>query len=367
MKCLPSTKLPLANGCVLHDWHAEILAIRAFNRFLLDQLELLLKSPSPSSDFIRRRHPDELLTTTTTEAPPEHQPPFTIKEDVQIYMYCSEAPCGDASMELIMDLQEDATPWTSPAPVISSTPATSPSQSTPTSGLRGRSHFSHLGTLRYKPSRPDAPPTTSKSCTDKLTLIQATSLLSSLTSTLISPRNAYLTSLILPSSQLVPSACARAFRTRMTHVTDDVVSGWTGGYTWRPFEVRGTSREFSFSRRSTGAGEKAIPSNISAVYTPAWQETLIGGVLQGRKQFDVRGASRVCRKGMWGMAGRVAMGLGVGVVREALSTKGKVGGGYAAVKESGVLSARRKVKGDVRKGVLGGWVRGVGDDGFGIE
>ncbi|CAI6333175.1 unnamed protein product [Periconia digitata] len=369
MKCLPSSKLPLANGNVLHDWHAEILAIRAFNRFLLDELDLLTAPPYQLSQFIRRRHPSELTATTSTSIENHH--PFTIQEDVKIYMYCSEAPCGDASMELVMSAQEDATPWTTPAPFISSPQPTTSSPSTPPihdqpnsteelpSGLRGRSHFAHLGALRYKPSRPDAPPTLSKSCTDKLSHTQSTSLLSSLTSLLISPENAYVDTLVLPSSQFVPAACQRAFETRMAHVS---AKTWTGGYAWTPFKVVGTSREFSWSKRAVGAKEKAIASNLSAVYTPTAQQTLIGGVMQGRKQFDPRGASVVCRRSMWGLAAKVAAAVGGTALVQALGE-----GTYGKVKESGILGARRRVKRDVRSAALKGWVRNEGDDGFGAD
>ena len=43
MKCLPQSKLPLAKGNVLHDWHAEVLAIRGFNRWLVDECEELAR------------------------------------------------------------------------------------------------------------------------------------------------------------------------------------------------------------------------------------------------------------------------------------------------------------------------------------
>jgi len=35
VKCLPSNKVIQAQGLALHDSHAEILAIRGFNRFLI--------------------------------------------------------------------------------------------------------------------------------------------------------------------------------------------------------------------------------------------------------------------------------------------------------------------------------------------
>lgn len=353
MKCLPSSRLPLARGNVLHDWHAEILAIRTFNRFLLDQC-LLLDTPAMASRFVRRRSPEE-----RTES--ENQP-FTIQDDVQIHMFCSEAPCGDASMELVMDAQEDATPWTSPARTVIPNPSENSSADAPLA-LRGRSNFSHLGAIRCKPSRPDAPSTLSKSCTDKLSLMQSTSLLSSLTSLLITPRNAYLNTLILPHSQFVPSACERSFSRigRMQGVSQSLERSWQGGYRWHGFEVQGTQREFLWSRRAVGKAEKAVPSNLSAVWTPAWQETLIGGVLQGRKQFDPRGASAICRVHMWKTAVTVAAVAGIPILIQVLGKSN-----YGEIKASEMLSTRRQVKEDVRREGLKGWIKNTGDDNFSI-
>ncbi|KAJ4330928.1 hypothetical protein N0V95_009977 [Ascochyta clinopodiicola] len=353
MKCLPQNKLSAANGNILHDWHAEVVAIRTFNRFLLDECLLTSTPPFAHSNFIRQR--------TTIEIS-EHEPqPFTIREDVQIHMYCSEAPCGDASMELIMDAQEDATPWTTAPPTIS---AASDGDLVPVEGagaLRGRSNFSLLGAVRCKPSRPDAPPTLSKSCTDKLTMKQAVSLLSSVTSTLLSPRNAYIHSLILPTSQYVPAACERAFsRTgRLKNLTDETIQSWHGGYKWQPFNVLPTQREFTWSRRSIAATEKAVASNLSAAWTPAWQETLIGGVLQGRKQLDPRGASSICRRRAWGLALQIAGLAGVPAVLDVLKQST-----YADVKGNAVLTSRRNVKKDTQEKGLGGWVKNTGDSSF---
>ncbi|KAJ4361789.1 hypothetical protein N0V83_010730 [Neocucurbitaria cava] len=361
MKCLPSNKLALAQGNILHDWHAEILAIRAFNRYLLDQCLLISTPPYPTSDIVRHR--------SRAEHSELEQHPFTIRDDVFIHMYCSEAPCGDASMELVMDAQEDATPWTSAPPTVaaaSASPTTNPPDTTgpavEDAALRGRSNFSLLGAVRCKPSRPDAPPTLSKSCTDKLALNQATSLLSSTTSLLISPRNAYIDTLVLPSSQLVPQACDRAFARsgRLKALTDDAVRSWKGGYRFHPFRVRPTSMEFAWSRRRIGPGEKAVPSNLSAVWTPVCQETLIGGVLQGRKQLDPRGASQTCRRSMWSVALQVVGAVGVPLLVEVLRQKG-----YKEMKEDEVLASRRQVKADT-KSVLKGWVRNTGDDDFSL-
>ncbi|CBY00524.1 similar to tRNA-specific adenosine deaminase [Plenodomus lingam JN3] len=353
----------MAKGTILHDWHAEVVAIRAFNRYLLDQCLQLSTPPYTPSDFLRQRSADEYTDS-------EYQP-FTIKDNVRIHMYCSEAPCGDASMELVMSTQEDATPWTTaPATVTSPSASTStskPPPPTPTTeaALRGRTNFSLLGLVRCKPSRPDAPPTLSKSCTDKLALAQATSLLTSTTTLFLSPSNAYLTTLILPTSQHIPSACSRAFSRsgRLGALSDAKIQGWKGGYKFRPFEVMSTTREFRCCRRAVLRGEKAVPSNLSAVWTPTWQETLIGGVLQGRKQGDVRGASRICRKRMWGFAMRIA-----GVVEAVVGGRRVLGKRtYGEVRTDEVFDARTRVKEDMKSGGLQGWVGNRGDEEFSLD
>ena len=136
MKCLPAAKVPLVKGLVLHDWHAEILAMRAFNRFLLDECYWLAAYPDKSSTVLRQREAHEISRTTGLQ-------PFTVREHIKIHMYCSEAPCGDASMELVMEAQEDATPWVFVEPVEG---AEGSVQSLP-----GREYFSELAIVRRKP------------------------------------------------------------------------------------------------------------------------------------------------------------------------------------------------------------------------
>jgi tRNA-specific adenosine deaminase 1 len=91
MKCLPVSKLPQANGVALHDWHAEVLAIRAFNRFILDECRRLAEDGSAESEYLRRRTQEELPTASDT---PWHCQPFAWREELTLHMYCSEAPCA---------------------------------------------------------------------------------------------------------------------------------------------------------------------------------------------------------------------------------------------------------------------------------
>jgi tRNA-specific adenosine deaminase 1 len=85
MKCLPQNKIIQAQGVVLHDWHAEVVAIRSFNHFLLKECQALALSQKQTSDYIRRR--------TQSEITDSHFQPFAFNEDVALHMYCSEAPC----------------------------------------------------------------------------------------------------------------------------------------------------------------------------------------------------------------------------------------------------------------------------------
>ncbi|KAL2127953.1 hypothetical protein VTI74DRAFT_9930 [Chaetomium olivicolor] len=414
MKCLPASKLPQANGVALHDWHAEVLTIRAFNRFLLDECRRLAQDSTAQSAFLRRRTQEELSSTNGSD--PWHSQPFAWREGLSLHMYCSEAPCGDASMELIMSAQEDATPWTIPPSLspsatssavstATSTTATAmsnpnpdPSQSSKPgsnqqtdsvraqSQLLGRGYFSHLGIVRRKPARGDAPPTSSKSCSDKLALKQCTSLLCSLTSLFVAPERVYLTSLILPESQFSEAACRRCFsagtpaggsteddgewqaRTegRMAPVRGKV---WEGtGYAFNPFRVETTEREFEFSRRGIQASIgksniKMIASNLAVAWTKDGEveEGLIGGVLQGRKAFDLKGASLTSRMKMWAAAVEIGAALGAEGISEELAK-----GSYDGVKDGVFSVGRRRVKEEVRQGALKGWLRNTGDGGFSL-
>lgn len=68
----------------IHDWHAEVLAIRTLNRFLLDECQGIIDSSPGGSETILQRT-DERIEGYTR--------PFRVKDDVKLHMYCSEAPC----------------------------------------------------------------------------------------------------------------------------------------------------------------------------------------------------------------------------------------------------------------------------------
>lgn len=352
MKCLPQNKLVHAKGSVLHDSHAEVLAIRGFNRFLVDECAELAKR-----GFGNGGGEDWMKWKEAGERGVQHgkQARFELQGDVRIHMYCSEAPCGDASMELVMAQQEDDTPWSRDIFVDN--------EGDVATSMLGRGHFDRLGIVRRKPARPDAPMTLSKSCSDKLAMKQCTSLLSGLASALIWPGNVYLNTLVLPESQCVPAAVERAFGTNgrmntLKGMSSHKVEAWErDGYSFTPFEVRTTTKEFDFSRRAGSGAEIAGPSNLSTLITPQREEVLINGVLQGRKQSDPRGASCVSRRRMWESTRDIGIEVGMGEIAGDANRRT-----YGEMKGESRLEGREKVKSDARTLALLGWRRNVGDE-----
>jgi tRNA-specific adenosine deaminase 1 len=345
MKCLPASKVAQANGNVLHDWHAEILAIRGFNRWILEECELLAQLGREETGQWVEWTAEDTQEAQQIHASPTSRPPFKLKPDVQIHMFCSQAPCGDASMELTMASQADATPWANAAP--SSKPE----------DMIGRGHFDRLGVVRRKPARPDAPVTMSKSCSDKLALKQVTGLLSGTAAKLVQVENCYLRTLVLPEAETVSEAVKRAFGREGRMKTLNDWEGTRDGHNFRPFDVRTTGRKFDYSAQGAEAGG----SNLSALYTPRRQEILVNGVLQGRKQFDVRGASITSRRGLWKLALKVAAMAGIPAVLRTLDKPT-----YMDAKVCG-NDARKEAKEMALEKALMGWKRNERDDGWCLD
>ena len=68
----------MANGNAIHDWHAEVLAMRAFNHFLLTECRALAENPDYGSFVLQ---------------PGSGVRPFEVRDGVKLYLYASEAPC----------------------------------------------------------------------------------------------------------------------------------------------------------------------------------------------------------------------------------------------------------------------------------
>ena len=146
------------------------------------------------------------------------------------------------------------------------------------------------------------------------------------------------------------------------------------GYAFKPFEVGTTGREFEYSKRaaiaaSQGTSAALVASNLSALYTPHKHEVLINGVLQGRKQFDPRGASSASRRRVSEAVADVAQAVqdpteNSNMAHLARSTKKR---SYAELKGSELLEGRERVKRDVREMALEGWKRNLGDDDWSLD
>lgn len=251
--------MPRCEGQVLHDCHAEMLALRAFNRWLVEQCVAMgweeeeeeresdTRERKGNGEQERRKDKEEADGGIATQLPPDLSvssipeelgklflqrtgtfPPFRLRPGTAIWLYCTVCPCGDASMENCMALQADATPW----PLSPTNPTNAPDPAMPTASpppplLSGRAHFSALGTVRRKPARADAPPTLSKSCADKLAVRQATGLLSALTAVLVERTpESWLAGIVVPAREVGvgggsdgkgqgSDGCARAFRRRL--------------------------------------------------------------------------------------------------------------------------------------------------------
>jgi tRNA-specific adenosine deaminase 1 len=212
-------------------------------------------------------------------------------------------------------------------------------------------------------ARGDAPLCLSKSCSDKLSLKQCSSVLSSLASLLIHPRTAYIDTLILPHSQYVQSALDRAFSPsgRMSGLRECRTSDWKGGYSFHPFKAVATTREFPWSRRGHLGVEKFIASNISAISTPHIGETLINGILQGHKMSHIpsRGASLISRRGLWSAVAAILslpnMTMKARIPRDSI---------YKEIKSQELLRPRNQVKTDVKTFALKNWKPNEADDGW---
>ena len=135
---------------------------------------------------------------------------------------------------------------------------------------------------------------------------------------------------------------------------------WNTGYAFHAFDIRTTDKEFAFSRRNISS--PAAGSNVSAVDTPlSVQESLINGVLQGRRQTDPQGGSALCNAHMWEVASKIVAWTKTPELLITMQIPT-----YRRLKEAKLLTERRQVKEETRAEALKGWVRNV-EDNFGVQ
>lgn len=340
VKAMPDERLGESGGKVLHDGHAEVICLRGLTRYFLEECVKIKDSKSNECGYVSKHLETESMSATGYL--------YRAAPGLKIYMYVSEAPCGDSSLSCTADLGEQKAladdkifeSWSDPlAPV------------TPNGPLRGRDHFFEVGRVRTKPGRRDSPLTMSKSCSDKLALKQFTSVLAGPAATIINPSGFYIDTLVVPSSQFVKSDFDRCFGPsgRLKPLASH--DGWPGGYKPCFFKCVGTDLEFSHSRRSHESAKPSPQSllnfkGIHSINKGKATEALINGTRMGFKPFSGRGQSLVSRFELAQALRRATPNIDAAV-------------GYMEMKTKD--TRRRRVKEEVWS-VLGNWERTSIDD-----
>ncbi|CAA7259495.1 unnamed protein product [Cyclocybe aegerita] len=196
---------------------------------------------------------------------------YTLRDGVELNLYVSTVPCGDASMRFLASVQDEETASlknSSVFPTLDSTEAS-----------RGRDNYTRLGVLRTKPGRADSPPTLCMSCSDKIARWNVLGIQGALGSYLLAP--IYLSNVIIGEipddmREVVREDCERAFWKRV----EGGFEGFRGGFSLHHPQVHFTSISFSHSRT-------ILLSPSSCVESLCWtsgsqrSEVLINGLKRG--------------------------------------------------------------------------------------
>lgn len=212
-KALPDSVREYSRGLMVHDCHAEVLALRALNYYLMKSVQSG-KGVAASGK---------------------------VSPSVQLVLYTSEAPCGDASMHRLSGVAH---------------------KRSHDGVVRGRDGYGNLGVVRTKPGRPDSPVTYSMLCLDKLAYKQTVGVCTTLLSTVVEP--VFLAGLVMPSAVVSAEDALRCFHERI--------------HPSHPLQLLASGVEFP-----DGKAEGRVPSPLSVVYIPEFGvlEVLDGGVRQG--------------------------------------------------------------------------------------
>lgn len=257
VKALPNRFREFSKGSMVHDLHAEILAIRLFNWFLLDECSKLTdKRDNSYSKIIETNRVSNGL--------------FKLKRDVKLALFITEAPCGDASMGYLTKTLDDKEPWKED--IIN--PKKKQKLSSDVSVIRGRRNFDKLGIVRTKPGRSDSVISLSKSCSDKICLKQLTGITSSITS-LLFPDRIYLDYLVLPEDKFNEDDINRCFVKRFIQriEADEMI---------HPIEVIGYKKDdYRFHKPKNDLS--IVPSQLSVLHVIPSQyiQVLNNGVKNG--------------------------------------------------------------------------------------
>ncbi|SCW02945.1 LAFE_0F17744g1_1 [Lachancea fermentati] len=272
VKATPDAELRRSNGRILHDCHAEILSLRAFNAVLLEHMyRIRTEGSSEFSDLLEESEDKKL---------------FRIKKNYSFALYISKVPCGDSSMNILEDDDANESLEQFSCQYVDSNNRTL---------LRGRSNYKKKGFVRTKPGRKDSKITLSKSCSDKLCIRQMTSILNSLTWDLI-VEPAFLKYIVIPNlSQSAEIGLRRSFKERLS-----------GLGKMQEIEFLSCTENFCHEKTS----ELQSPSLLSAILLniedgkQAVQEVVLNGVkngfyVKGSKPLRKNSESSISRLSQW--------------------------------------------------------------------
>lgn len=240
-------------GYLVHDSHAEILALRLFNYYLLNEV---LRQEGLNSTA--KQLPIPKISIMEKYAGCKDK--YRIKKNIKLGLYISELPCGDSSMndKDLEDILKDNNVWNSKR---------IKTNNVENGIVRGRAGYNQLGCLRTKPGRADSLISLSKSCSDKLTVKQYTGILNSISSIFIDP--IYLDILILPKLKIeaYSSSICRSFRDRFIFSEKELLEEPLNPYFLKYFQIWGTDQKFEFDKEQAVNKEGCVES---VLYLPIY-------------------------------------------------------------------------------------------------
>lgn len=265
VKVVPERARAYSHGTIVMDNHAEILALRAFNWWVLSKVD-----------------DDTYFEDNNSEnANPEEKKRRRLKSKYAVKLYISEPPCGDALMSYIA---QDQPAWK----------RRKTSDDNGTAVVRGRAHFDDLGIVRTKPGRGDSEVLLSKLCSDKLAAKQVTGVLNAMASAVVEP--IYLAEVVVPESKYSEVDFNRCFGRIHNLGNNDDSDDFSVHH---DMAITTTPTEFDYGKHPDKVA--AAVSVIAVVGGPV--DTLVHGVKLGSYQKHRapkdRGQSAFCNRQLW--------------------------------------------------------------------
>ncbi|TCD66835.1 hypothetical protein EIP91_000913 [Steccherinum ochraceum] len=259
-KCLPAIRL-CKEGDALHDCHAEVIARRGAIRWFLEEV-------SRSDDHRGLYNVIPWLQQLADGK-------FALRHGVQLVLYVSTVPCGDASTRYLASFQDAEMAALKNSAAFPALP--------PGSASRGRDNYSLFGVLRTKPGRADSPPTLSMSCSDKIASWNVLGLQGALGTRILHP--IYISSVIIGEvpedlRDTVRTDCERALHGRLSGRLERLPEG----YSLRHPVLYFTSLPFMHARSAFPSQDPVASCNDSLCWTADSSrphEVLINGIKRG--------------------------------------------------------------------------------------